>query len=247
MSIMRKIEVLEQQLEQRTRELEFANMALSRLLAASHDLRQPLHALGLFVAQLRDHIGEAEPDGTRLVDKIDAAVFAMNEQINMLLDIANSNSRSGDTGILDKSTAPLIPSRGPLDVASGKLVLVIDDDGPVLDSTCGLLRSWGCSVVSVDSVGALTNLIGRRQSPDLIIADLHLSNGETGIEAIATMRHASNKAIPAFLVSADTSSEATRDAHSKGYQLLAKPVDPMSLRAILTRMFKTKKFPDEAR
>ena len=45
---------LERKVEERTHELELANMAKSRFLAAaSHDLRQPLHALGLFVAQLR--------------------------------------------------------------------------------------------------------------------------------------------------------------------------------------------------
>src|SRR5712692_3891596 len=45
---------LEGKVEERTRQLEVANLAKSRFLAAaSHDLRQPLHALGLFVAQLR--------------------------------------------------------------------------------------------------------------------------------------------------------------------------------------------------
>jgi signal transduction histidine kinase len=43
---------LERKVAARTRELELANQARSRFLrAASHDLRQPMHALGLFVAQ----------------------------------------------------------------------------------------------------------------------------------------------------------------------------------------------------
>jgi integral membrane sensor domain MASE1 len=42
---------LERKVAERTQELELANAAKSRFLAmASHDLRQPLHALGLFVA-----------------------------------------------------------------------------------------------------------------------------------------------------------------------------------------------------
>ena len=45
---------LEHKVEERTHQLELANLAKSRFLAAaSHDLRQPLHALGLFLAQLR--------------------------------------------------------------------------------------------------------------------------------------------------------------------------------------------------
>jgi adenylate cyclase len=49
--------------------LELANLAKTRFLAAaSHDLRQPLHALGLFVAQLRSHMKSAE--GDQLIDRI---------------------------------------------------------------------------------------------------------------------------------------------------------------------------------
>ena len=55
------------------RQLELANTAKSRFLAmASHDLRQPLHALGLFVAQLRTPLKSGERAKT--IERIDAAV-----------------------------------------------------------------------------------------------------------------------------------------------------------------------------
>src|SRR5580704_11146341 len=69
------------------RQLEAANFAKSRFLAAaSHDLRQPLHALNLFVAQLRRETDPAEREC--LVSRIDAAVAAMNELFGSLLDIS---------------------------------------------------------------------------------------------------------------------------------------------------------------
>jgi signal transduction histidine kinase/CheY-like chemotaxis protein len=69
------------------RQLEAANLAKSRFLAAaSHDLRQPLHALNLFVAQLRRETDPAEREC--LVSRIDAAVAAMNELFGALLDIS---------------------------------------------------------------------------------------------------------------------------------------------------------------
>jgi signal transduction histidine kinase/CheY-like chemotaxis protein len=90
---------LERKVEERTHQLELANLAKSRFLAnASHDLRQPLHALGLFVAQLRGHMKSVE--GGRLVERIDAAVTAMNELFNALLDISRL-----DAGVL--STNPM--------------------------------------------------------------------------------------------------------------------------------------------
>jgi len=68
------------------RQLELANTAKSRFLAmASHDLRQPLHALGLFVAQLRTPLMQTKDKGDRAGH---AAVSEMNEMFNSLLDIS---------------------------------------------------------------------------------------------------------------------------------------------------------------
>jgi GAF domain-containing protein len=75
------------EIQDKSRQLAEASEGKSRFLAAaSHDLRQPMHALGLFVAQLRSHMTSAE--GGRLVDRIDDAVIGMNELFNALLDIS---------------------------------------------------------------------------------------------------------------------------------------------------------------
>ena len=74
-------------LAERNREVERANLAKSRFLAAaSHDLRQPLHALKLFAAQLRDRTDPAER--ARLIASIDAAIASMNELFGALLDMS---------------------------------------------------------------------------------------------------------------------------------------------------------------
>jgi signal transduction histidine kinase/CheY-like chemotaxis protein len=81
-------------LAERNREVERANLAKSRFLAAaSHDLRQPLHALNLFAAQLSHQADPAER--ARLVGRIDAAIASMNELFNALLDMSKL-----DAGVL---------------------------------------------------------------------------------------------------------------------------------------------------
>jgi len=82
------------ELRARTSELELANTAKSRFLAmASHDLRQPLHALGLFVAQLRTPL---KPDeSAKTIERAYGAVREMNEMFNSLLDISKL-----DAGVL---------------------------------------------------------------------------------------------------------------------------------------------------
>jgi len=78
---------LERKVAERTQELELANAAKSRFLAmASHDLRQPLHALGLFVAQLRTPLKSRER--TKTIEQIDATRKEMDEMFNSLLDIS---------------------------------------------------------------------------------------------------------------------------------------------------------------
>jgi len=83
------------ELQEKSQQLEIANHAKSRFLAvASHDLRQPLHALNLFVAQLRD---ESDPAARgRLIARIDAAVISMNELFEALLDMSRL-----DAGVLE--------------------------------------------------------------------------------------------------------------------------------------------------
>jgi signal transduction histidine kinase/CheY-like chemotaxis protein len=78
---------LERQVKERTHELEVANLAKSRFIAtASHDLRQPLQALGFFVAQLRHQAGESPH--AQLVNLMDAAVAEMNNLFDALLDMS---------------------------------------------------------------------------------------------------------------------------------------------------------------
>ena len=70
---------------------EKANIAKSKFLAAaSHDLRQPLHALSLLAGALAERIQYKEVKG--IVDKIRAAVAALENLFNALLDISKLDS-----------------------------------------------------------------------------------------------------------------------------------------------------------
>jgi signal transduction histidine kinase/CheY-like chemotaxis protein len=74
---------------------EQANLAKSSFLAAaSHDLRQPVHALGLFVGALR--AVELPPEGVRLVERIEESTNAMDSLFSAILDISRL-----DAGVVD--------------------------------------------------------------------------------------------------------------------------------------------------
>lgn len=76
-----------QSLRDKKEEAEQANLAKSRFLAvASHDLRQPMHALGLFVTRLAQL--SHSPQTGQLVSQLRVSVRAMQTLLDGLLDIS---------------------------------------------------------------------------------------------------------------------------------------------------------------
>lgn len=74
-------------LAQRIVEVERANQDKSQFLAvASHDLRQPIHALGLYIAELRRRVSGVEQQ--HLVGQVERSVDALSTLIDSLLDIS---------------------------------------------------------------------------------------------------------------------------------------------------------------
>lgn len=130
-------------------------------------------------------------------------------------------------------------SQAAVDQALGKLVVVIDDDALVLDGMRGLLKNWGCSVVTASSEeAALAALSEGETPPDIIISDYRLSDGKTGFAVIERIRRAFGTPIPAFLISGDTAPERLREASASGYYLLHKPVLPITLRSVVSQLLR---------
>ena len=72
---------------------EVADLAKTRFLAAaSHDLRQPAHALGLYLATLR--AGELAPAQAELAERMTAALGALQAMFAALLDVSRIDADS---------------------------------------------------------------------------------------------------------------------------------------------------------
>jgi signal transduction histidine kinase/ActR/RegA family two-component response regulator len=98
---------LESKVEERTRQLEAANQAKSRFVAvASHDLRQPLHALGLFVEQLQGKLRASER--AHIISRIKDALSATNELFSALLDISKLDAGATTVNITVFPVAQLL-------------------------------------------------------------------------------------------------------------------------------------------
>ena len=133
-SVMLRFENLDlvENLQREKLAAEQANAAKSRFLAAaSHDLRQPVHALSLFVAAMRPRTMDDE--ARELLDHIDDSVRAMGGLFGGLLDISRL-----DAGVVEVN-------RGP--VAVQPLLERVCRDFEVLANAKGLqLVLHGCSL-----------------------------------------------------------------------------------------------------
>jgi signal transduction histidine kinase/ActR/RegA family two-component response regulator len=121
-------------------------------------------------------------------------------------------------------TAPVDPS-----AFTGRSVVVVDDDPAVVVAMEALFTSWGARVAAgANASVALAAQSGARA--DLIVVDLRLSDGASGIDAVADIREVQGRMVPALIVSGDTSETARAEACAAGITLLSKPVVAAALR-----------------
>ena len=91
--LARQVDLATQALRQKKDEAELATLAKSRFLAAaSHDLRQPIHALGMFVARLAQLSHDAPT--RELIGHLEASVRALQNLLDGLLDISRLESKA---------------------------------------------------------------------------------------------------------------------------------------------------------
>lgn len=109
-------------LREKKDEAETATLAKSRFLAAaSHDLRQPTHALGMFVARLAQLPHDAET--RHLIANLEASVRAMQDLLDALLDISKLDAGAVQVQIRPFALADLFTQ------LQGALLLMAEEKG----------------------------------------------------------------------------------------------------------------------
>lgn len=94
-------------LDRKKQEAEAANQAKSRFLASvSHDLRQPMHALGLFAEILNQQLND--PQHTLLVQRIQSSVAELEAMFNALLDLSRLDAGVIEPNLRDFDLKPYL-------------------------------------------------------------------------------------------------------------------------------------------
>ncbi|GAB6054194.1 hypothetical protein JCM17960_30140 [Magnetospira thiophila] len=114
-------------------------------------------------------------------------------------------------------------------------ILLIEDDVQVREATEALLRAWGHAVIAdccadPNSPGFAPLIDALDGPPDLLIMDFRLPEERTGVQAIQALRQVFNRAIPAIIVTGETSPQRLTEIDGTGLPVLYKPIDPHQLR-----------------
>lgn len=140
------------------------------------------------------------------------------------------------------------PGSGGLAGADGGvgLALVIDDDPLVREGLTLLIEQCGWRVLACDGAAAAVRALTiARRSPDLVIADLRLEAGESGLDAIGAVERTvrtilKNPRLPLCVVlTGDTAPERITDAKASGHRILHKPIAAKEIAALLSEALPT--------
>ncbi len=137
---------------------------------------------------------------------------------------------------------PLADSTAPVAVAApaatglasetallrGKYILVVEDDHAILQGTVAVLQRAGCLAEGAASAEAARTLLDTRdRCPDLLITDLRLEHGATGLDVVAALRQRFEwaAATPVLFVTGELTPTAALSGFEGPHGLHRKPIE----------------------
>lgn len=116
-------------------------------------------------------------------------------------------------------------------------IWVIDNDPAICDAMATLMEGWGCQVLTALSLADLCQQVDPASSDvQLIIADYHLDNDETGLDAARALNQRLPAPVPVLMITANYGQDLKQQIRESGYLLIHKPVKPMKLKTTLSHL-----------
>ncbi|MBP2295836.1 hybrid sensor histidine kinase/response regulator [Azospirillum rugosum] len=123
-----------------------------------------------------------------------------------------------------------------LEDGAGRLALLVDDDSIVLLALQTMFRSWRYeTLIAASAEEAIEKLRADGREPDVIVADYRLRGGERGTDTVRRITAFLGSAVPAIILTGETSPEWQKEAADLGFGVAFKPVTPRQLQEALQR------------
>ena len=135
-------------------------------------------------------------------------------------------------------------AQGPQEAPGGRdleglRVLCLDNDPLILGGMEQLLLTMGAEVATARGREELVATLANGARPDIVLADYHLDDGDTGLAAMLEARQYPHGDLPCIIISADDSDVIRDRAKAVGFRFLPKPVNAARLRALVLALTAT--------
>jgi len=174
-------------------------------------------------------------DGDVELERQIAALPALDRQILLLVSLEGFSvgNAAEVLGIpAEQAREKLLQARLDLQKDAGARVLVIEDEAVIAMDIVVTVRSAGHTVVGVADTEAKAVALSEEFRPDLILADVQLKDGDSGIEAVEKIMRISE--VPVIFVTGFPEAFLTGDKVEPTF-LLTKPFDPEALTATISQ------------
>jgi two-component system CheB/CheR fusion protein len=140
------------------------------------------------------------------------------------IDVPRLPGRAGAGAPAQGVSSPIAPPH------PSSVILVVEDDEDVRGLLGTVLQEAGFQAsVAVDGAAAMKLLETLGAGPSLILADLNLPNGRSGLDVIADLRAQMSRDVPAIILTGDITSSSLRDIARTKCSYFNKPVNPDDL------------------
>ncbi|MEO1015773.1 MAG: PAS-domain containing protein [Pseudomonadota bacterium] len=128
----------------------------------------------------------------------------------------------------------LRPARSGLE---GLTAICIDNDAAVREAMTAALSRWGVSVQAFASdVDAVEAQSPGAPPPDFLLLDYQLDHGRTGFDALDALEARWDARPVTIMITASSSGDAEAEAATRGVPIVAKPIEPAELRALIAQL-----------
>jgi len=166
------------------------------------------------------------------VGSIFSVVVPLTQEMEVGESSINDEFLETEQGVIVTSETSATEEVQESSIERPRVVLLVDDDESVLNSTARLLKVFRMDVHIALSGDLALELITNGLQPDVLVSDFRLPDYD-GIDLISKARAALKYEVAAIIMSGDTSAEKIKNARFPKYISLNKPVDPQTLKSLI--------------
>ncbi|MDQ6962440.1 MAG: hybrid sensor histidine kinase/response regulator [Mariprofundaceae bacterium] len=107
-------------------------------------------------------------------------------------------------------------------------ILIIEDDRVVADALTTLLSSWGMRTTHANNAATAVESL-QLFSPDLILSDYQLAQGQIGFDIIAVIQNKINRKVPVLMLTGNSNAKQVQQRNTQSFPILYKPIDASKL------------------